>query len=134
MWQCLHGGSTTQAILELAKKFSLVFDAEYRELLLKFGLDDRYRRLVDRPWFDEPNGKLWFGDQLIRCVDTARAANTLPILGAFQQAKWPPSIDGIDAGEWSTQQRLDAVRCLNRGLSGIRFHSRDSIISWQATS
>lgn len=134
IWQALYGGTRDQATLELARKFDLLAEYEYDELVVQMGLTDRYRSLVQRPWFDEAAGALWYGDIVVRDVDTARSLNTVAILRAFQAERWARSINPACAAKWTKPQLLDTVRCLNKALLLIRFHSSGKSISWVVSS
>ena len=131
----LRDWNPERAIVEIAHRIGFLTQVDYEWL----------REVVGVPVLDEPNsgnplagetpvwdhqvGRLDFRGKLCRDLHVARAKTIVPILDAFQEADWPPTVEYQD--DTVDPQRIhQLVRNLNCGLTGIRFSVQDRHICW----
>lgn len=126
VWRKLHGGSQPRAIIESAYRIGHLDQASREWLLREIGEYPEASTQVPetpRPAWRQEVGELLFGKELIRRVRVMKTpSNVQRILDAFEAAGWPKSIP--NSFDLIQQDLHQALRSLNEGLLGIRFHSQ----------
>jgi hypothetical protein len=92
-----------------------------------------FRRRGDKPRWEK--GKLWFRGEVVRKIRQKLVAkNIVGILDAFQEARWPESIENPLASPYGRNPKLltDALASLNKGLKVLEFSTHDDRVYWSA--
>lgn len=135
----LRGWIPERAIVEIAHKIGFLTSVDYQWLRDVVGdpllaeASSPVRPEQPTPSWDRESGRLEYDGELCRTIRTARATSIVPILDAFQAAKWQSTVDYQN--ETVEEQRIhQVVRNLNSNLTGIRFNVQDQQICWQPFS
>ena len=91
---------------------------------------------LDKPVWDKRPGELRFRGQLARKIDRIRGRNIALIVASFDELGWPRSIPDPLTGKKGIdhyQRLVAAVKSLNQGLVGLRFHTEHGKeLAWTA--
>lgn len=119
MWAAVRECSKDRAILDIAYERDWIDTETYRQALAALGeLTDP----VNTPRWIARTGELWFDGQVVRKIhNLKKATNIVPILNAFEENGWPPSVDDPVTGGGDSVRRRHSVESLNDGLKKIRF-------------
>jgi len=132
MWMNLRGVSQARAIADLAMNLGFANQTTYQWLLREIGEEPNVQPHLDRPSWQASTGELRWRNQVIRRVRVMSSpSNIQVILDSFEKSKWAQRIaNPLRLGQ---QQLHQAIRSLNEGLTGIRFHAQEGgqAITWE---
>jgi len=89
----------------------------------------RYGSKTLRPQWDRQGGELRFAGQRARQVSDEEE-DVAKILDVLQAERWP---QGVAVALLQDESLHEAVRLLNRGLVGLRFHVNQNMVTWEET-